>query len=400
MRSINSIPSARQRRRVSPLADELRSIFDIIDDEPLLASLARYRWTGRPGWSLRALWRAYIAGYMLGLPTANALIRRLQDDAALRNVCDFEDDLPSRWTFNRFISRLSHHADAVEAVLAMLTDRLHDLLPNFGKGLAVDASTVRSWSNPNHDSDPEASFTAKTNAKGKKEWYWGFKLHLVTDTRYELPIAATVTTASQHDSKQFEPVLRKATELHPWLRPSFVTADRGYDGKRAYEYVVREMQAVPIIKIRDMKRQTSDDIADNDGTPLCLGGQAMTFMGHTDEGKLRYACPTGGCPLQYRKGVVYCDSQIEIDPRDDLRRFSLIPRRSREWRALYGKRQSVERCFSRLKQHRALDSHCRRGLRKVRLHALMGLVTMQAAAAVRAERGEVGRVREVSRKVA
>ena len=189
MRSINSIPSARQRRRVSPLADELRSIFDIIDDEPLLASLAHHRWNGRPGWSLRALWRAYIAGYMLGLPTANALIRRLQDDAALRNVCDFEDDLPSRWTFNRFISRLSHHADAVEAVLAMLTDRLHDLLPNFGKGLAVDASTFRSWSNPNHDSDPEASFTAKTNAKGKKEWYWGFKLHLVTDTRYELPIA-------------------------------------------------------------------------------------------------------------------------------------------------------------------------------------------------------------------
>ncbi len=30
----------------------------------------------------------------------------------------------------------------------------------------------------------------------------------------------------------------------------------------------------------------------------------------------------------------------------------------------------------------------------------MGLVTMQAAAAVRAERGEVERVREVSRKVA
>ena len=72
----------------------------------------------------------------------------------------------------------------------------------------------------------------------------------------------------------------------------------------------------------------------------------------------------------------------------------------KQWRALYSKRQSVERCFSRLKQHRALDSHCRRGLRKVTLHALMGLVTMQAAAVVRAERGEVERVREVSRRVA
>ncbi len=60
----------------------------------------------------------------------------------------------------------------------------------------------------------------------------------------------------------------------------------------------------------------------------------------------------------------------------------------------------VERCFSRLKQHRALDSHCLRGLRKVTLLALMGLVTMQAAAVVRAETGEVDRVREVSRWVA
>ena len=73
---------------------------------------------------------------------------------------------------------------------------------------------------------------------------------------------------------------------------------------------------------------------------------------------------------------------------------------TKEWKALYSTRQSVERAFSRLKQHRALDSHCRRGLRKVRLHALMALVTLQAAAVVRAEAGEISRVREVSRLVA
>jgi hypothetical protein len=68
--------------------------------------------------------------------------------------------------------------------------------------------------------------------------------------------------------------------------------------------------------------------------------------------------------------------------------------------ALYSTVHGVERCVSRLKRQRALDSHCRRGLRKVTLHALMGLVTMQAAAVVRAEAGEAERVREVSRRVA
>ncbi len=92
--------------------------------------------------------------------------------------------------------------------------------------------------------------------------------------------------------------------------------------------------------------------------------------------------------------------QVEIDPQENLRWFSLIPRRTAEWKAIYSKRQSVERCFSRLKQHRALDSHCRRGLRRIMLHAMMGLVTMQAEAVVRAERGEIERMRDVSRRVA
>jgi hypothetical protein len=56
------------------------------------------------------------------------------------------------------------------------------------------------------------------------------------------------------------------------------------------------------------------------------------------------------------------------------------------------KGEPVRQCFSRLRQHRALDSRCKRGLRKVTLHALMALLTMQAAAVVRAERGEVERV--------
>ena len=126
----------------------------------------------------------------------------------------------------------------------------------------------------------------------------------------------------------------------------------------------------------------------------------MMFLGYTDDGKLSYRCPTGGCQLQDRQGVLYCDTEVVIDPQENLRRFSLIPRATKEWRTLYARRQSVERCFSRLKQHRALDSHYRRGLRKVTLHALMSLVTMQAVAVVRTEAGEVERVREVSRKVA
>ena len=160
------------------LRGELEAVWQAMPSEPILARLEQYRWTGRPGHSLNALWRAYVASYYLHLPHTNALIRRLQDDDQLRDACGF-DELPSRWTFNRFFNRLSGHADLVREALDSLTDAVAGHLPGFGQTVAVDSTTVRSHSNPNKGTDPEATWTAKDYAKGKpkqKQWFWGFKL--------------------------------------------------------------------------------------------------------------------------------------------------------------------------------------------------------------------------------
>lgn len=79
---------------------------------------------------------------------------------------------------------------------------------------------------------------------------------------------------------------------------------------------------------------------------------------------------------------------------------SVSPRHTERWEALMATRQAVERCFSRLKGHRTLDVHCRRGLRKVRLHVLMAVLALQAGAVAKAKIGELGGVRVCTRKVA
>ena len=166
---------------------DLAATLNAIDAAPLLFRLHLYRWTGRPGYPLRPLWRAYLASFVLNLPHTNALIRRLKADPELRRLCGFGDVLPHRTTFNRFIQRLSRHADLVETALAGLTDRLKEALPDLGETVAVDSTVVYTHSNPNRRkdrriSDPEASWTAKNSARAKKdgkEWHWGFKLHMV-----------------------------------------------------------------------------------------------------------------------------------------------------------------------------------------------------------------------------
>ena len=47
-------------------------MWEAIPSEPILARLRQYRWTGRPGHGLVALWHAYIASYYLNLPHTNA----------------------------------------------------------------------------------------------------------------------------------------------------------------------------------------------------------------------------------------------------------------------------------------------------------------------------------------
>ena len=83
-----------------------------------------------------------------------------------RRLCGFGDQLPHRTTFNRFITRLSHHPELVEESLGAVTNRLRELLPDLGSEVAIDSTTVRTHSNPNRHtvSDTEASWTPKNSA--------------------------------------------------------------------------------------------------------------------------------------------------------------------------------------------------------------------------------------------
>ena len=340
--------TARQGRGKSPLLNELQRVYEVLDDAALIERLKQYRWTGRPGYSAKALWRSYLAGFVLNLPSTNALIRRLQDDAGLANLCGFQR-LPSRWTFNRFVSRLSRHLNLVEQVLASATAEIREHLHGaFGYMMAVDASVISTHSNPNKKviSDPEASWTVKAyDIQGKANWQFGYKLHLVCDADTELPITAIVTTAKVNDTTQLLPLLAKAhSELG--LTPRYVLADRGYDSDSNCMGIVHEYAARPIIKRRKMKR---DD-------------------------------------LRRRK------------PWQPLRsRFNM---NAPQWKQAYSHRQSVERVFSRLKGHLSLGQHCRRGLAKVSLHCLASVLVMQVEAVAKFRRGAIEEIRGCTRKVA
>lgn len=374
----------------------LSAVLANLSDGPLLARLWFYRANGRPGWPLRPLWRAYVTSFVLNLGSTNDVIRLLRRDPQIRRLCGFGARLPHRTTFNRFVSRLADHPELVEQCFARVTARLKELLPDLGDEVAVDSTTVRTHSNPNRRvvSDPDASWTAKNSAgakEGGKDWHFGYKLHMVGDANHGIPLAATVTTAKRNDSPELPPLMEKARGLYEWFKPRAAIADRGYDAQTNYQHL-HDNGAVPVIKIRwQGKGRLREGIYTVDGIPTCLGQVPMDYMRTDAEGLHLYRCRAGGCSLANSTAGLapHCRDEVWEDPAAsrNLRLFGPIRRASPEWKGLYAKRQSVERTFKSLKQSRRLERHYARGLRRVRLHTLMAVLTYQATALTSVQAG-------------
>lgn len=379
--------------RVTTDINHVAAILNAVDPSAIIERLKQYRTTGRKGYPLIALWKAYLASFILNLPHTNGLIRRLQSDDGLRTLCGFQDQLPHRTTFNRFIARLRHHTDLIEDCLTELTNRLRrdDRLKDLGRIVAVDSTTIRTHSAPFRKpvSDPEASWTGKNHGKSKtgKDWYFGYKLHLVSDAVYGVPLAGYLTTASKNDSPELPRLLNSATNIYPWFNPSFVICDRGYDSAANHQ-AVKKRGAVPIIGIRrtpskpNPRKPIRGQTHTHDGAPICTGLQVMSYIRSDPKLGHLYRCPPDRCRLKNRKGVRYChDEQWELH-KDNPRLESPISRKSQKWKDLYRLRQSIERIFKSLKESRRLERHCVRGSKRIALHSAMTLIAYQATIAV------------------
>ena len=56
-----------------------------------------------------------------------------------------------------------------------------------------------------------------------------------------------------------------------------------------------------------------------------------------------------------RRAISYCQDEVWGDPWADIRLFGVLRRGSPEWKALYSKRQTIERIFKSMKQSRRLE---------------------------------------------
>ena len=318
----------------TPLACELRALFDAIPDESLLASLKTY-YAGRRGYTHKVLWQTYVAMTYMNIPTFADLIRTLQDNPSLREVCGIVglEGVPSSFAYSRFMRKLAKLGLGVKKILRDLTRRLYDTFPNFGKSVAIDSTDIKAHSNGGKQgkngkvSDPDAGWVVKQNTDGNRKYVWGYKVHILCDTEAELPMLALLSAGNIHDSTQATAVLRQARYTTGKFHPDYVICDAGYSSDALRFHIKRQYRAEPM-----------------------------------------------------------------IDPNPSHKKATARTVKTPEWKAIYKRRVSIERLNGRLKSHRRLNHVNVRGRFKVRVHAMLSILVCQAQALATGSRISVRKV--------
>ncbi|MCY3638867.1 MAG: transposase, partial [Chloroflexi bacterium] len=332
----------------------------------------------------------YIVGGLPRMPSTKGLVRELNDNPSLCELCGFETighagnlpryRIPSRRTFGRVFKQLQQpeFLRLIEECMAELTLSMLEQVPDLGRDLAIDSTTIRTYANRRNGKDPEASFGFKHSVKAEtgSERVLGYKYHVLSDYRGYF-ITGIFTTGSQHDSPMLVKLMKKMRRLfRDRIKPRTLAGDKAYDSNANYEFAHSNGIALLTPLRRLPKNELRDGRYTDDGVPTCHGLVMEHVRTDPETGKRLYRCPVDGHIPEGQ--MLPCAGEVEIDPTDNIRLFGgTIRRGSPEWDDKYEGRQGVERLFAWWKD-RSLEEHYFRGEANVKLHTLLTVMAYLA----------------------
>jgi transposase len=258
-----NVRTLRQGSALPPVVQEIKAVLAEVSecDGELLGALRGPRRRGRRGYDPEILWHCYVVYYLLGRPSVSDLIRLLHDNPYIARACGIRspDGIPSQPTFSRFFTRLSHSffKGQVNQVFRRLTLKLYDTLPEFGKSVSMDSTDIKAWSNGSRKvhTDKDAGWIVKTGTNGRKKGVFGYKVSLLVDSAYELPLAIHIMGGGHHDSKAASALLSQARWVNSKFHPRYVIADTAYCSEAIRHSIHRQYRGVPIIKTHPRHKQ-------------------------------------------------------------------------------------------------------------------------------------------------
>ena len=396
----------------SPSLGTVREVLGAIPDERLLAALGAYRWKGRDDYPVPVLWAVVVLTAVLRHVTTEATLGELKRNPSLRALIgiETEEKVPKKWNVSRFMKVLGRqeHVELLREVFDEMIRRLGTAVADLGRQTAGDATHLRARREENEADEglPRADGGRKeyTDERGQVtrvlEWF-GYKLHLLIDSRHEVALAYQITSPKVADVERLPGLVEEAENNLPKDRMNTLAYDKAADAEEVHRFL-KGKRIAPVIENRSLWKEefermlpdhdgTSHVVYDEAGTVYCYDTvskvprrRAMSYIGHeAKRGTLKYRCPARheDFPCASEKmcnaGKAY-GKTVRVKRQIDLRRFPPIPRATKTFERLYKGRSAVERVNARLKIFWGSDDGNITGAR--RFHALVGTVLIVHAA--------------------
>lgn len=265
------------------------------------------------------------------------------------------------FTFGNFRSFYTKYkyikSPGLEQEYCGLVQELYKILPDFGEHIALDGKSIQSYANKNgkdeidgraeHDANWGKHVYSGIDANGKpwekiKKWF-GFKLHLLVDSKYELPISYIVTKAAKNEIPIAHKLIDNLSEEKK-ERAEYLSADRGLDDGKLHEKLWSSYGIKPIIDIRNLWKDPDKTkvlpgkeniVYDYKGTVECYcpkinKKRELAYGGfEQDRNTFKYRCPALHYGIEC-KGREDCEvsGSIRIPLKTDRRIFTPVARSS------------------------------------------------------------------------
>jgi hypothetical protein len=408
--------------------ERLHLVLEYMPDEDLMQKLEKKRGLGRNDYPIRGMWNAILAGVVYQHISIESLRREFLRNGQLRDMCGLSK-VPTSWAFSRFLGKLLTMEEEISALFDKLVAELSVLLPGFGLNLAIDGKAIDTHARPKEKvkkskdgrRDTDADFGKKVY-RGQREdgtpWekivsWFGYKLHLLIDADYELPVAFAVTRASSPEAPEAHNLLDKVEKTHPGIlkQCEHFMADRGYDDGKLIKKLWDEYRIKPVIDIRNMWKDGEQTrlvtglenvVYNYNGSVYCHcpktgNSKEMAYAGFEKQREtLKYRCPAEHYGITC-KGKDTCPiaGAVRIPIAENRRVFTPVARSSYKWKNLYKKRTATERVNSRLDVSFGFENHYIRGLKKMHFRVSLALCVMLAMAVGRIKKNQRDKMRSL-----
>ncbi len=393
--------------------------------EKLFENLPHLSWDkmggGRPPTSRDFILKALIYKALRRIHSLTDIVFELKNNPSVLAVCagDALSRIPSVERISSFLRNIPNQR------LTKVRDVLVDTLIQEGvitaKIVALDSGPILANVKENNlktsvkdrfdkdrrpKGDPEAGLGIMVHYPKpfKKEicYFWGYRNHIIIDAETELSLWEKTLPASKSEMRQAIPMLKELIDRHPLLEIEAVLGDAIYDTEDILKFIIKELKAKPCIP-RNPRREKKEGFYFQKNKVYCPADIAMLRKGRmTVDGVtyLQYTCPLHWskkirqryllCPANHPKFFSQkgCNYLIRLTP--SIREE--IDYGSREFKSLYNKRTSIERCFSRLLSI-TMQNPTTVGLNATRNHCSIAHITSLLVALTACRSGQKDKIR-------